>query len=140
MADQSQYKYANMSNLVLQVDKRFTHRRTDEATGDPESLAGKVDIKQMGDRALRDNAPKEKHIKKKKQLKEKDIDGLEDGKEEKRKRKREYVLIPVLTLITLRGTRFETNQQTAQCCYLTWREYSFSYRRCTRPRIPSTHC
>ncbi|CAZ85684.1 unnamed protein product [Tuber melanosporum] len=89
MADQSQYKYANMSNLVLQVDKRFTHRRTDEATGDPESLAGKVDIKQMGDRALRDNAPKEKHIKKKKQLKEKDIDGLEDGKEEKRKRKRD---------------------------------------------------
>ncbi|RPB01060.1 Sec63-domain-containing protein [Choiromyces venosus 120613-1] len=89
MADQSQYKYANMSNLVLQVDKRFTHRRTDEATGDPESLAGKVDIKQMGDRALRDNAPKEKHIKKKKQQKEKDIDGLEDGKEEKRKRKRD---------------------------------------------------
>lgn len=92
MADQSQYKYSNMSNLVLQVDKRFIHRRTDEATGDPESLAGKVDIRQMGDRALRDDAPKEKLIqKKKKQQREKDMDIMEEGRDEKRKRKREYV-------------------------------------------------
>jgi pre-mRNA-splicing helicase BRR2 len=92
MADQSQYKYSNMSNLVLQVDKRFVHRRTDEATGDPESLAGRVNVRQMGDRALRDDAPKEMLIKKKKrQQKEKDIDVIEEGRDERRKRRREYV-------------------------------------------------
>lgn len=92
MADQSQYKYANMSNLVLQADKRFIHRRTDEATGDPESMAGKVDIKMMGDRVLRDTAPKAKLKSKREKL---NIDAMEEGKDildrEKRKRKREYV-------------------------------------------------
>jgi pre-mRNA-splicing helicase BRR2 len=90
MADQSQYKYANMSNLVLQADKRFIHRRTDEATGDPESMAGKVDIKMMGDRVLRDTAPKAKLKSKREKL---NIDAMEEGKDildrEKRKRKRE---------------------------------------------------
>lgn len=95
MADQSQYKYANMSNLVLQADKRFIHRRTDEATGDPESMAGRVDIKQMGDRVLRDTAPKEKLKRRKQGQREKlNIDAMEEGKDildrEKRKRKREY--------------------------------------------------
>lgn len=95
MADQSQYKYANMSNLVLQADKRFIHRRTDEATGDPESMAGRVNIKQMGDRVLRDTAPKEKLKRKKAGQREKlNIDAMEEGKDildrEKRKRKREY--------------------------------------------------
>ncbi|KAL7274426.1 Pre-mRNA-splicing helicase BRR2 [Rhizina undulata] len=93
MADQSQYKYANMSNLVLQADKRFIHRRTDEATGDPESLAGKVDIKQMGDRVLRDTAPKDKLKKKRNQGEKMNIDAMEEGREilerEKRKRKRD---------------------------------------------------
>ncbi|EDN06152.1 hypothetical protein HCAG_02755 [Histoplasma mississippiense (nom. inval.)] len=47
----SQYKYSAMSNLVLQADRRFVTRRTDEVTGDPESLAGRINIKDMGTRA-----------------------------------------------------------------------------------------
>lgn len=56
--DVSQYKYSAMSNLVLQADRRFVTRRTDEATGDPESLAGRLSIKDMGARVARDAAPK----------------------------------------------------------------------------------
>ena len=58
--DVSQYKYSAMSNLVLQVDRRFVTRRTDEATGDPESLAGRLSIRDMGSRVARDDAPKKK--------------------------------------------------------------------------------
>ncbi|KJK77758.1 Pre-mRNA-splicing factor [Metarhizium anisopliae BRIP 53293] len=58
--DVSQYKYSAMSNLVLQADRRFVTRRTDEATGDPESLAGRLSIKDMGARVARDEAPKQK--------------------------------------------------------------------------------
>ncbi|KAK3487369.1 Sec63 Brl domain-containing protein [Neurospora crassa] len=58
--DVSQYKYSAMSNLVLQADRRFVTRRTDEATGDPESLAGRLSIKDMGSRVARDSAPKPK--------------------------------------------------------------------------------
>ncbi|KAK4131874.1 Sec63-domain-containing protein [Trichocladium antarcticum] len=58
--DVSQYKYSAMSNLVLQADRRFVTRRTDEATGDPESLAGRLSIKEMGSRVGRETAPKKK--------------------------------------------------------------------------------
>ncbi|KAK0633434.1 Sec63 Brl domain-containing protein [Immersiella caudata] len=58
--DVSQYKYSAMSNLVLQADRRFVTRRTDEATGDPESLAGRLSIRDMGSRVARDSAPKSK--------------------------------------------------------------------------------
>ncbi|KAL1837430.1 hypothetical protein VTJ49DRAFT_3782 [Mycothermus thermophilus] len=58
--DVSQYKYSAMSNLVLQADRRFVTRRTDEPTGDPESLAGRLSIKDMGTRVARDSAPKPK--------------------------------------------------------------------------------
>ena len=58
--DVSQYKYSAMSNLVLQADRRFVTRRTDEATGDPESLAGRLSIKEMGGRVGRGSAPKTK--------------------------------------------------------------------------------
>jgi len=58
--DVSQYKYSAMSNLVLQADRRFVTRRTDEATGDPESLAGRLSIRDMGSRVARDSAPKTK--------------------------------------------------------------------------------
>ena len=51
-----QYKYAAMSNLVLQADRRFTSRRPDEHTGDPESLAGRINIRDMGARTARDPA------------------------------------------------------------------------------------
>jgi pre-mRNA-splicing helicase BRR2 len=54
-----QYKYAAMSNLVLQADRRFTTRRPDEHTGDPESLAGRINIRDMGGRTARDRAPTE---------------------------------------------------------------------------------
>jgi len=91
MADQSQYKYAAMSNLVLQPDKRFYSRRTDEPTGDPETLAGKVDIKEMGSRVMRDTAPKEK-LKKKRGGEKINLEAMEEGREildrERRKRKR----------------------------------------------------
>ena len=63
MAEQnniSQYKYSAMSNLVLQHDRRFSTRRNDEVTGDPESLAGRINIKDMGSRNARADAPKPK--------------------------------------------------------------------------------
>ncbi|KAF2132591.1 pre-mRNA splicing helicase-like protein [Dothidotthia symphoricarpi CBS 119687] len=53
----AQFKYAAMSNLVLQADRRFTTRRPDEHTGDPESLAGRINIRDMGGRTARDDAP-----------------------------------------------------------------------------------
>jgi len=52
-----QYKYANMSNLVLQADRRFVSRRGDEDTGDPESLAGRINLADMGSRNAREAAP-----------------------------------------------------------------------------------
>ncbi|KAL9072568.1 MAG: hypothetical protein Q9157_005042 [Trypethelium eluteriae] len=55
----AQFKYAAMSNLVLQADRRFVTRRTDENTGDPESLAGRINIKDMGSRTAREVAPVE---------------------------------------------------------------------------------
>ncbi|KAJ4295696.1 Pre-mRNA-splicing helicase BRR2 [Collariella sp. IMI 366227] len=60
--DVSQYKYSAMSNLVLQADRRFVTRRTDEATGDPESLAGRLSIKEMGSRVARTAAPTTKKV------------------------------------------------------------------------------
>src|ERR1700712_3118080 len=56
----AQFKYTAMSNLVLQADRRFVTRRTDENTGDPESLAGRLSINDMGGRTLRDKAPVQK--------------------------------------------------------------------------------
>jgi pre-mRNA-splicing helicase BRR2 len=52
-----QYKYSAMSNLVLQADRRFVSRRGDDATGDPESLAGKIKLGEMGSRTAREKAP-----------------------------------------------------------------------------------
>ena len=52
-----QYKYSAMSNLVLQADRRFVTRRGDENTGDPESLAGRINLKDMGSRNARETAP-----------------------------------------------------------------------------------
>ncbi len=49
-----------MSNLVLQHDRRFSTRRNDEVTGDPESLAGRINIRDMGSRSARADAPKPK--------------------------------------------------------------------------------
>jgi pre-mRNA-splicing helicase BRR2 len=56
----AQFKYSAMSNLVLQADRRFTNRSKDEHTGDPESLAGRMTIHDMGSRTARDQAPMHK--------------------------------------------------------------------------------
>jgi len=53
----AQFKYAAMSNLVLQADRRFTSRRPDDLTGDPESLAGRINIRDMGGRTAQEKAP-----------------------------------------------------------------------------------
>ncbi|KAI9679963.1 MAG: DEIH-box ATPase [Caeruleum heppii] len=58
--DVSMYKYSAMSNLVLQADRRFVTRRNDEVTGDPESLANRISIKDMGSRTARDEVPSQK--------------------------------------------------------------------------------
>lgn len=94
MADQqrdvSQYKYSAMSNLVLQADRRFVTRRNDEVTGDPESLAGRLSIRDMGSRTARENAPQQK--KKASGLPGVERGSLRDGEDvlerEQRKRKR----------------------------------------------------
>ena len=49
-----------MSNLVLQADRRFISRVGDEPTGDPESLAGRIGVRDMGSRISRDDVPKSK--------------------------------------------------------------------------------
>ena len=86
----SQYKYVNMSNLVLQHDKRLTTRRNDEVTGDPESLAGRINIRDMGSRDARESAPKQK--KKTTGLKDVERGSIREGEDvlerEQRKRKR----------------------------------------------------
>ncbi|KAH7416947.1 Sec63 Brl domain-containing protein [Cadophora sp. MPI-SDFR-AT-0126] len=88
--DVSQYKYSAMSNLVLQADRRFVTRRNDEVTGDPESLAGRLSIRDMGSRNARDDAPKQK--KKASGLPVVERGGLQEGQDvlerEQRKRKR----------------------------------------------------
>lgn len=94
MADQqrdvSQYKYSAMSNLVLQADRRFVTRRGDEVTGDPESLAGRLSIRDMGSRNARENVPKQK--KKATGLPDVERGSLREGQDvlerEQRKRKR----------------------------------------------------
>jgi pre-mRNA-splicing helicase BRR2 len=58
----SQYKYSAMSNLVLQADRRFINRSKDEPTGDPESLANRISIREMGSRVGREDAPKKKKL------------------------------------------------------------------------------
>ncbi|KAF2155922.1 Sec63-domain-containing protein [Myriangium duriaei CBS 260.36] len=70
----NQYKYSAMSNLVLQADRRFVSRRGDENTGDPESLAGRVNIADMGSRTAREKAPAQP--------------GTTQASEQQRKRKR----------------------------------------------------
>lgn len=85
----AQYKYSAMSNLVLQADRRFTTRRNDEVTGDPESLAGRINIKDMGSRNLRDELskkPKKPHGPK--DVQRGSIREGEDVLERERKRKR----------------------------------------------------
>jgi pre-mRNA-splicing helicase BRR2 len=55
----AQYKYSAMSNLVLQTDRKHIARPS-EQTGDPESLAGRLNIRDMGSRVQREDVPKER--------------------------------------------------------------------------------
>ncbi|MCJ1397036.1 DEIH-box ATPase [Xylographa trunciseda] len=85
----SQYKYSAMSNLVLQADRRFVTRRNDEVTGDPESLAGRINIRDMGSRGAREDLKQ----KPKKNIGPKDVQrgSIREGEdvlERERKRKR----------------------------------------------------
>src|SRR5271169_5269802 len=43
-------KYSEMSNLVMSSDKRDRGPRVEGLTGEPESLAGKIDPREMGSR------------------------------------------------------------------------------------------
>ena len=58
IAKQLAYEYKANSNLVLQADRSLTTRRDHEHTGEVESLAGKINFKEMGSRATR-NKPKD---------------------------------------------------------------------------------
>ncbi|MCJ1478483.1 DEIH-box ATPase [Lambiella insularis] len=85
----SQYKYSAMSNLVLQADRRFVTRRNDEVTGDPESLAGRINIRDMGSRNARDDLKqKQKKNTGPKDVQRGSIREGEDVLERERKRKR----------------------------------------------------
>ncbi|PFH47664.1 hypothetical protein AMATHDRAFT_77103 [Amanita thiersii Skay4041] len=63
--DLSGYNYSALSSLVLTADRSALPRRDKEPDGAPTSLAGRIDPKEMGSRALR-QAPKDLAKKKKK--------------------------------------------------------------------------
>ncbi|KAJ3033781.1 DEIH-box ATPase [Rhizophlyctis rosea] len=48
-----QYQYTANSNLVLQADRSALPRRDQEPSGEPETLAGRLDVRKFGDRAMR---------------------------------------------------------------------------------------
>lgn len=48
-----------MSNKVLSVDRRFVSRPSDDTTGNPESLVGKINVQDMGSRVTRSKAPED---------------------------------------------------------------------------------
>ena len=86
----SQYKYSAMRNLVLQHDRRFTSRvRNDEATGDPESLANRINVRDMGMRASRAKADDSRKKKQASNIERGDILEGVDVLERERKRKRD---------------------------------------------------
>lgn len=79
-----QYEYRANSSLVLTTDSR--PRDTHEPTGEPESLHGKIDPKDFGDRAIRGKAPDfEERLKKSKKKKERDIEP--EGKKDNKRRR-----------------------------------------------------
>ena len=74
--DLSGYNYSALSSLVLTADRSTLPRRDKEPDGAPTSLAGKIDVKEMGSRALR-ATPKDLEKKKKKAADGKDRDATE---------------------------------------------------------------
>lgn len=53
--DLSQYSYTAMSSLVLSTDRSALPRRDQEPTGEPESLVGRINPKDMGSRVQRES-------------------------------------------------------------------------------------
>lgn len=74
--DLSGYNYSALSSLVLTADRSTLPRRDKEPDGAPTSLAGKIDAKEMGSRAMR-TTPKDLEKKKKKAADGKDKDATE---------------------------------------------------------------
>ena len=74
--DLSGYNYSALSSLVLTADRSTLPRRDKEPDGAPTSLAGKIDVKEMGSRAMR-TTPKDLEKKKKKAADGKDKDATE---------------------------------------------------------------
>ncbi|KAJ7632741.1 putative RNA helicase [Roridomyces roridus] len=63
--DLSGYNYGAISSLVLTADRSALPRRDKEPDGAPTSLAGRIDVREMGSRVVRE-APKDLEKKKKK--------------------------------------------------------------------------
>ncbi|TPX60239.1 hypothetical protein PhCBS80983_g01906 [Powellomyces hirtus] len=64
-----QYQYTANSNLVLQADRSALPRRDQEPSGEPETLAGRVDVRRMGDRAQRSIQEQKDKVEKKRKEK-----------------------------------------------------------------------
>jgi len=85
MADQTarslQYEYKANSNLVLQADLRLIERRAkDEATGEVQSLTGKMLGTKMGDRYLREKPKKSDEKREKRQKRDEAQQNFKGGK------------------------------------------------------------
>jgi pre-mRNA-splicing helicase BRR2 len=81
--DLSGYNYGAISSLVLTTDRSALPRRDKEPDGAPVSLAGRIDVKDMGSRVQR-QAPKDLEKKKKKA-----VEGAEPTEKTAAKRKAE---------------------------------------------------
>ena len=113
----SQYKYSAMSNLVLQADRRFVTRRTDEVTGDPESLAGRINIQDMGSRGSRTTFEQSQKKKKGPDVQRGDIREGEDVLNRERKRKREPVQTLTAADANIEGLRYRPRTNATREIY-----------------------
>ncbi|KAI8357996.1 Sec63-domain-containing protein [Mortierella sp. GBAus27b] len=83
VAKDQQYQYALNSNLVLQSNRSDNPRRGNEPTGEAESLFGRIDPKDFGNRATRDLSKIDEAKQKKSELSEKDLERRKKKAEEK---------------------------------------------------------
>ncbi|KAJ2934387.1 hypothetical protein H1R20_g2708, partial [Candolleomyces eurysporus] len=74
--DLSGYNYGAIASLVLAADKSFLPRRDKEPDGAPTSLSGRIDVREMGSRVMRET-PKDLEKKKKAVAKASEQDSLE---------------------------------------------------------------
>eukprot|EP00618_Florenciella_parvula_P005286 CAMPEP_0119520918 /NCGR_PEP_ID=MMETSP1344-20130328/36790_1 /TAXON_ID=236787 /ORGANISM="Florenciella parvula, Strain CCMP2471" /LENGTH=98 /DNA_ID=CAMNT_0007558847 /DNA_START=178 /DNA_END=471 /DNA_ORIENTATION=+ len=87
-----QYEYRANSNLVLTAD-RDKRRPADEATGEVESLHGKIQNQRMGDKSRpgTGGAELEEKLKKAKAKRERVDKAAEDEKNKRKKRQKVFV-------------------------------------------------